>query len=100
MGAEPIVAGALDPAAVMDAVRQAQPEIVVHELTSIKGLDLHNFDRGFDETNRLRKEGTDYCLAAARSPGVRKFIAQSFAGWTYAREGGPVETEEDPLDSH
>jgi nucleoside-diphosphate-sugar epimerase len=100
MGAEPIVADALDPAAVMDAVRQAQPEIVVHELTSIKGLDLRNFDRGFAETNRLRKEGTDYLLAAARAAGVRRFIAQSFAGWTYAREGGPVKTEEDPLDSH
>jgi nucleoside-diphosphate-sugar epimerase len=99
-GAEPIVADAFDPAAVMDAVRQAQPEIVVHELTSIKGLDLHNFDRGFAETNRLRKEGTDYLLAAARAAGVRRFIAQSFAGWTYAREGGPVKTEEDPLDFH
>ncbi len=38
-------------------------------------------------------------LAAARKAGVRRFIAQSFAGWTYARAGGPITTEEDPLDS-
>jgi 2-alkyl-3-oxoalkanoate reductase len=98
MGAEPIVADALDPSAVMNAVRQQKPEIVVHELTSIKKVDLRNFDRGFAATNRLRKEGTDHLLAAARAAGVRRFIAQSFAGKPYAREGGWVKTEEDPLD--
>ncbi|MGA7385888.1 MAG: NAD(P)-dependent oxidoreductase [Methylocella sp.] len=98
IGATPVIADALDPAAVMDAVRQAKPEIVVHELTSIKKFDLGNFDRGLAETNRLRTEGTDNLLAAARGAGVRRFIAQSFAGWPYARAGGPVKTEEDPLD--
>ena len=80
MDAEPVVADALDPSAVMNAVRQQKPEIIVHELTSIKNVDLRNFDRGFAETNRLRKEGTDYLLAAAREVGARRFIAQSFAG--------------------
>jgi 2-alkyl-3-oxoalkanoate reductase len=98
MGAEPIVADALDPFAVSKAVRQAKPEIVVHELTSIKKVDLRNFDQGFAATNRLRTEGTDNLLAAARAAGVRRFIAQSFAGWSFARKGGPVKTEEDPLD--
>jgi 2-alkyl-3-oxoalkanoate reductase len=82
----------------MDAVRREKPEIVVHELTSIKKVDLRNFDRGFTETNRLRTEGTADLLAAARAAGVRRFIAQSFAGWTYPRTGGPIKTEEDPLD--
>ena len=98
MGAKPVVADALDASAVTNAVRQEEPEVVVHELTSIKSLDLRNFDRGFAETNRLRKEGTDYLLAAARAAGVRRFIAQSFTGYTFAREGGPVKTEEDPFD--
>jgi nucleoside-diphosphate-sugar epimerase len=98
MGAEPVIVDALDRAAVMDAVQWAKPEIVVHELTSIKKVDLRNFGRGFAATNRLRTEGTDHLLAAARAAGVRRFIAQSFAGWPYAREGGPVKTEEDPLD--
>jgi 2-alkyl-3-oxoalkanoate reductase len=98
IGATPIIADALDRAAVMDVVQQQKPEIVVHELTSIKKVGLRNFDQGFTETNRLRTEGTNNLLAAARAAGVRRFIAQSFAGWPYARAGGPVKTEEDPLD--
>jgi len=57
-----------------------------------------HFDRSFAPTNRLRTEGTDALLTAARETGVERFVAQSFAGWPYAREGGPVKTEEDPLD--
>lgn len=99
MGAVPIVEDALDPAAVMDVVRLLKPEIVIHQLTSIpRTIDFRNFDREFTLTNRLRKEGTDYLLAAARAAGVRRFIAQSFAGWSYARDGEAVKTEEDPLD--
>jgi nucleoside-diphosphate-sugar epimerase len=98
IGAKPVIADALDPAAVMDAVRREKPEVVVHELTSIKKVDLRNFDGGFAATNRLRKEGTDNLLAAARAAGARRFIAQSFAGWPYARAGGPIKAEDDPLD--
>jgi 2-alkyl-3-oxoalkanoate reductase len=98
IGATPVIADALDPAAVMDVVQREKPEIVVHELTSIKEFDMRNFDQGLAETNRLRTEGTDNLLAAAREAGVRRFIAQSFAGWPYARTAGPVKTEEDPLD--
>ena len=95
IGATPAIADALNRAAVMDAVQREKPEIVVHELTSIKKVDLRNFDRGFTETNRLRTEMLIF--AAARAAGVRRFI-RSFAGWPYARAGGPVKTEEDPLD--
>jgi len=98
IGAMPVIADALDPAAVMDVLQRQRPEVVIHELTSIKKFDLRNFDQGLTETNRLRTEGTDNLLAAARAAGVRRFIAQSFAGWPYARAGGPVKTEEDPLD--
>jgi nucleoside-diphosphate-sugar epimerase len=98
MGAEPIVADALDRFAVMNAVGQQKPEVVVHELTAIKKVDVRNFDRGFAATNRLRTEGTDNLLAAARAVGARRFIAQSFAGKPFAREGGKVKTEADPLD--
>jgi 2-alkyl-3-oxoalkanoate reductase len=98
MGAKPVVAEALDPTAIMDAVQREKPEVVVHELTSIKKVDLRNFDQEFSETNRLRTEGTDHLLAAARAAGTRRFIAQSFAGWNYVRQGSLVKTEEDPLD--
>src|SRR3712207_1826730 len=54
--------------------------------------------RVFAQTIRLRTEGTDALLAAAREAGVRRFVAQSFASARYARQGGPVKTEDDPLD--
>jgi nucleoside-diphosphate-sugar epimerase len=57
-----------------------------------------NFDRTFAQTNRLRTEGTDNLLAAARETGVRRFVAQSFATMRNKREGGMVKTEDDPLD--
>jgi nucleoside-diphosphate-sugar epimerase len=55
-------------------------------------------DRVFAVTNRLRTEGTEHLLAAARQAGVKKFVAQSYAGWPYARSGGRIKSENDPLD--
>jgi nucleoside-diphosphate-sugar epimerase len=99
LGAVPVVADALHADAVARAVAQAGPEVIVHELTALAGsLDLRHFDRDFAVTNRLRTEGTDHLLAAGRAIGVRRFVAQSFAGWPFARSGGPVKTEDDPLD--
>lgn len=100
MGAKPVIADALDPLALLSLLRRETPDVVVHELTSIKKVDLRHFDWSFAVTNRLRTEGTDYLLAAARAAGVRRFVAQSFAGWPYAREGGPVKAEDAPLDRH
>jgi nucleoside-diphosphate-sugar epimerase len=98
-GAEPVVGDALNAKAVMAAVQRVEPEVVVHELTAIPvRLNFRKFDREFELTNRLRTEGTDHLLAAAHAVGTRRFVAQSFAGWPYARQGGPVKTEEDPLD--
>ncbi|MEA2371553.1 MAG: hypothetical protein QOH12_1947 [Solirubrobacteraceae bacterium] len=99
LGAKAIVADALDADAVGSAVAQARPDVIVHELTALSGsLDMRHFDRDFAETNRLRTEATDHLLAAGRTIGVRRFVAQSYAGWPFARTGGPVKTEDDPLD--
>jgi 2-alkyl-3-oxoalkanoate reductase len=98
-GAEPVVADALDRDAVLAAVTAARPEAVVHQLTDLAGVtSLRKFDQGFAATNRLRTEGTDHLLEAARAAGASRFVAQSFAGWPFARVGGPVKTEDDPLD--
>src|SRR5918992_1779053 len=98
LGARPVVADALDPEAVAQAVAGAQPEAVIHQLTAIDaGSMTRSLDKMFTLTNRLRTEGTDHLLAAARAVGARRFIAQSFAGWPFERTGGPVKTEEDPL---
>jgi len=100
LGARPVVADALDPEAVGRAVSEADPEVIVHELTAIPGtLNPRRLDRDFETTNRLRTEGTDHLLSAARAAGARRFVAQSFAPLIYARTGGPVKTEEDPVDS-
>ena len=99
MGAEVAIVDALDPAGIREAVVRAKPDAIVHEATALSdGTDFKHFDRSFSETNRLRVEGTDTLLAAAEEAGVERFLAQSFAGWPYARQGGPVKTETDPLD--
>ncbi|MFF4894107.1 NAD-dependent epimerase/dehydratase family protein [Micromonospora chersina] len=98
LGAVPIIADALDRAQVEAAVRQAAPEVIVNQLTAIGHVDTRHFDRSFAATNRLRIEGTDNLLAAARATGVRRFVAQSNGAFTYTRTGGPVKTEQDPLD--
>jgi 2-alkyl-3-oxoalkanoate reductase len=98
-GADAVVVDLLDPPAVREAVNAAEPDAIVHQATALSGMsDLKHFDRSFAATNRLRTEGTDALLAAAQDAGVRLFVAQSYGGWPYAREGGPVKTEEDPLD--
>jgi nucleoside-diphosphate-sugar epimerase len=99
LGATPAVADALDPGAVSRAVASAEPEVIVHQLTALSGdFDMRHIDRFFETTNRLRTEGTDHLLAAGRSVGARRFVAQSFAGWPAARTGGPVKDEDAPLD--
>src|ERR1700729_3439712 len=98
LSATPVVLDALDPDQVAAAVAEAKPDAMVHELTSIETFDLRHFDRSFAMTNRLRTEGTDHLLSAARAVGVKRFVIQSFTSWPYARTGGPVKTEDDPLD--
>ena len=99
LGAEPIALDLLDPRAVRKAVLETKPDAVVHQATALADLrDFKHFDRSFAQTNRLRTEGTDALLTAAREADVRRFVAQSYASARYARTGGPVKTEDDPLD--
>jgi nucleoside-diphosphate-sugar epimerase len=99
LGATVIALDLLDARAVREAVLDTKPEAIVHQATALADARFgRNLDRTFAATNRLRTEGTDALLAAAREAGVRRFVAQSFANYRYAREGGPVKTENDPLD--
>jgi nucleoside-diphosphate-sugar epimerase len=85
-------------------VGEAEPEVIVHQLTALSGKmsarDVRHPDRSFAATmtNRLRTEATDHLLAAGRAVGARRFVAQSIAAFRFARTGGPVQTEADPLD--
>ena len=99
LGAEPVALDLLDWGAVREAVLDAKPDAIIHQATALTGLsDFKHFDRSFHQTNLLRTRGTDALLVAAREAGVGRFVAQSFAPYRYAREGGPVKTEDDPLD--
>jgi nucleoside-diphosphate-sugar epimerase len=99
LGAEPVLMDALDGESVLAAVRRAEPEVIVHQLTALKGVtNVRRFDEAFALTNRLRTEGLDHLLRAARAVGARRLIAQSYTGWPNERAGWPVKTEEDPLD--
>lgn len=100
IGAKPIVMDALDEMAVKSAVADASPDVVVHQLTSIPDdVDPRKLDAVFRPTNRLRTDGLDHLLAASRATGVGRFVAQSFAMWALARSGGPIQTEDDPVES-
>jgi nucleoside-diphosphate-sugar epimerase len=100
LGAQPVALDLLDPRAVRKAVLEAAPDAIVHQATALANMRFsRNLDRGFVQTNRLRTEGTDTLLAAAREAGVDRFVAQSFASARYERTGGMVKTEDDPLDT-
>ena len=104
LGARPVVADALDPDAVAEAVASAEPEVIVHQLTALSGKmgirDMRHPERfeGAILTNRLRTEGTDHLVAAGRAVGARRFVAQSFAAIRFAGPRGRVQTEADSPD--
>jgi nucleoside-diphosphate-sugar epimerase len=99
LGAEPIVIDLLDPRAVRKAVLEVEPDAIVDQATALANARFsRHLDRTFARTNRLRREGTDALLAAAREGGITRFVAQSFANFRHARVGGPIKTEDDPLD--
>jgi len=100
MGASPVVMDGLNRADVLETVGKVQPEAVVHQMSALANArNLKHFDREFALTNRLRTEGTDHLITAARAAGTTRLIVQSFTGWPNAREGGLIKTESDPLDS-
>jgi nucleoside-diphosphate-sugar epimerase len=99
LGAHAVVVDGLDSAAVGESVASAEPDAVVHQMSSLAGrLDPKHFDRSFALTNRLRTHGLDHLVAAAQATGVGSIVAQSYTGWPNVRSGGWVKDEEDPLD--
>jgi nucleoside-diphosphate-sugar epimerase len=95
LGANAQIMDGFDAASVKAAIDATQPDVIVHQMTALTGIDMKNIDKAFALTNRLRTEGTEHILDAAKG---KLLVAQSFAGWPYERRGGPVKTEADPLD--
>ena len=100
LGAKPVALDLLDARAVRKAVREANPDAIVHQATALANVKFsRNMDKVTAKTSELRTKGTDALLAAAREAGVHRFVAQSVAAYSrYTREGGPIKTEDDPLD--
>ena len=99
IGADAVVGDGLDRDAVVGAVGRARPDAIVHQATALSGtFDLKHFDRFFAQTNRLRTRGTDILLDAAREAGVRRFVAQGYAGWPYRSDGPAIKTEDEPFE--
>lgn len=98
-GAGVVIADGLDGEAVKRAVNTSEPEVVVHQMTALRGgINLKKFDDSFAVTNRLRTEGLDHLLAAAQAAGVRRIVVQGYAGWNLEHGGSATKTEQDPLD--
>jgi len=98
-GVSAVIVDPLNKERLIAAVRRAEPDVIIHQLTALSGVgNFRKFDQEFALTNRFRTEVTDNLLVAARTIGTKRFIAQSYCGWPYAKKGGPVKTEEDPLD--
>ncbi|WP_028067811.1 NAD-dependent epimerase/dehydratase family protein [Solirubrobacter soli] len=95
LGANAQIMDGLDATSVKAAVDAANPDVIVHQMTSLTNIDFRKFDQSFHVTNRLRTEGTQHLLAAADG---RLLVAQSFAGWPAERTGGKVKSEAAPFD--
>jgi nucleoside-diphosphate-sugar epimerase len=97
-GAEPLLADALDPRAVQEAFESAQPQAVIHQLTSIpQRINPRTMVRDFEQNDRLRVEGTANLVAAAQAVGAQRIVAQSIA-FSYAPgPPGTIHREGDPL---
>ncbi|MFC0215643.1 NAD-dependent epimerase/dehydratase family protein [Paenibacillus chartarius] len=89
MGARPVALDVFDREAVFAVLRDAKPDTVIHQLTSLGA-------RNFAEHARIRKEGTRNLVDASLACGVRRMIAQSIS-WAYAAGDGPA-AEDEPLD--
>jgi len=98
-GAVPVILDGLDSEAVIEAVRAAAPEVIMHQMTALSSMSsLRNPDKLFAVTSELRTRGTDNLLAAAERAGTRRVIAQGYAGAGPDRRPGGLKTEEDAPD--
>jgi nucleoside-diphosphate-sugar epimerase len=99
LGGKPVMVDLVDARAVRKAVLESEPEAIVHEATALANVKWgRDVDKTMAKTNELRTKGTDALLAAAREAGVRRFVAQSALYYRFAREGGAIKDEDDPVD--
>lgn len=97
LGATPVLVDVFDRSSLAQALRGANPGVVIHQLTDLPKESSGPLSAEVLKANaRLRDEGTRNLVDAAIAGGARRFIAQSIA-WVYA-PGPQPHTEDDPLD--
>ena len=80
--ADEIVADALDPASVLQAVQHIEPDIIINELTSLpKHYTPEEMKAAAARDKEVRVKGNANLLAAARATNCRRYILQSSAFW-------------------
>jgi len=95
-GVAPAVLDVFDARAVAAAMRAAEPEVVIHQLTDLpREFDEVRIAASYANNARIRTEGTRNLVAAAQAASARRFIVQSIA-FAYA-PGGEPHPETDPL---
>jgi 2-alkyl-3-oxoalkanoate reductase len=92
-GARGVVVDALDRDALRSAVLEAQPEVVVDELTALPSDYNLRDPHLYDANDEIRSKGTAALHDAAREAGARRYVLQSIA-FLYAPEGDWVKTED------
>ena len=98
MGATPLVVDILDPEAVARAVAEFEPDVIVHEATALSSVDMRHFERSFAGRTGSAPRGPITFSRRGAPSASERFVAQSFAGWPFARTGSLIKTEDDPLD--
>lgn len=100
LGGEPVICDVFHRERLLEVVAGAQPEVVVHQLTSIPSrLEPRRIADQLAPTNRLRTEGTRNLLRAAVAARARRLVVQSIA-FVHTPGRGPLRTEEDPPFMH
>jgi nucleoside-diphosphate-sugar epimerase len=93
----PVIVDVFEPDALAQAVTAARPDVIIHQLTDLPSAPgTPGYVAAQEANRRLRIEGTRNLLAAAKTAGVRRVVAQSIA-FVYA-PGEGRRGEDDPLD--
>lgn len=96
-GAKPVVCDVFDQDQLKQAIAASQPEIVIHQLTNLpQRIDPRRIKQSLAQTNKLRTEGSQILMSAAKSVGVRRFVAQSISSY-YALTSAAPATENESL---
>jgi nucleoside-diphosphate-sugar epimerase len=93
-GVKAVIVDAFDALTLEQAVWEAQPEVVIHQLTDLPQVDdPAQMEASRAANAKLRIEGTRNLMASAKAAGARRVVAQSIAFIYAPGKGARVETD-------